>query len=73
MTATTETNRAAPGRWFTIESAPEEYPVFTSRLLRTLVARREISFSRAGRKIVFSDRDIEDYLAAHRQPASRPR
>jgi hypothetical protein len=54
-----------PGRWFTIETAAEAYPrVLTPRLLRTLVARREIAFSKAGRRIVFSENDIESYLAS---------
>jgi len=56
--------------WFTIETAPLAYPgVLTQRLLRTLVTRREISFSRSGRRIVFAKTDIESYLLRHRQEA----
>jgi hypothetical protein len=54
------------GRYFTLEQATEAYPIFTLRLLRRLVEERRIAFSRAGRRIVLAERDIEHYLEAHR-------
>lgn len=64
------TENANPGTWLTIEGAAREYPeVLTERLLRTLVTRREISFSRSGRRIVFAKADIERYLMRNRHEA----
>ena len=58
--------------WFDLEGAAAEYPgVLTPRLPRTLVGRREIAFSRSGRKIVLHRDDIETYLAERRQPVAR--
>jgi excisionase family DNA binding protein len=54
------------GRYLTLEQASQVYPVFTFRLLRRLVEERRIPFSRAGRRIVLSERDIEQYLEANR-------
>lgn len=53
-------------RYLTLTEAAEMYPVFTPRLLRRLVQERRIAFSRAGRLIVLSDRDIEAYLERNR-------
>jgi hypothetical protein len=52
--------------YLTLEQAAEAYPVFTFRLLRRLVEERRIAFSRAGRRIVLNERDIEQYLEANR-------
>ena len=74
MTVSTQTSDTEAARWFDLEGAAEAYPgVLTVRLLRTLIARREIAFSRSGRKIVLHQPDIESYLAARRQPANRSR
>ncbi|NNN21810.1 MAG: helix-turn-helix domain-containing protein [Acidimicrobiales bacterium] len=54
------------GRYLTIQQVPVEYPIFSVRLLRRLVYERRISFSRAGRYIVFSETDIESYLEKNR-------
>ncbi len=59
-------DREERGRYFTLEQATEAYPIFTLRLLRRLVEERRIAFSRAGRRIVLAERDIEHYLEAHR-------
>jgi hypothetical protein len=62
---------AGRGRYLTLEQAAEAYPVFTMRLLKRLVEERRIAFSRAGRRIVLAERDIEQYLEANRvEPAS---
>ncbi|NNN22182.1 MAG: helix-turn-helix domain-containing protein [Acidimicrobiales bacterium] len=49
-----------------MDQVPDNYPVFTLRLLRRLVEERRIAFSRAGRRIVFSESDIESYLENNR-------
>ena len=54
------------GRYLTLEQAAQAYPVFTLRLLRRLVEERRIAFSRAGRRIVLAEHDIERYLEANR-------
>lgn len=54
------------GRYFTLQQAAEEYPAFTTRLLRRLVQERRIAFSRVGRNIVFAEADIEAYVEANR-------
>lgn len=62
------------GRYLTLEQAADAYPVFTFRLLRRLVEERRIAFSRAGRRIVLAERDIELYLEANRvEPVAPPR
>jgi hypothetical protein len=71
LTSVPSTARGSPrsedrGRYFTLEQAAEVYPVFTFRLLRRLVEERRIAFSRAGRRIVLAERDIEQYLEANR-------
>lgn len=58
--------RGSRGRYFTLQQAAEEYPVFTSRLLRRLVQERRIAFSKVGRCIVLSESDIEAYVEANR-------
>lgn len=51
------------GRPMTIEQVEAEYaPVFTVRLLRTLVEQRRIKHYRAGRRLVFRHEDLEAYL-----------
>jgi excisionase family DNA binding protein len=59
------------GRYFTLDQAAEEYPVFTRRLLRRLVEQRRIAFSRAGRRIVLAASDIEQYLERNRVETPR--
>jgi hypothetical protein len=54
------------GRYFTLEQAADAYPAFTPRLLRRLVEQRRIAFSRAGRRIVLAEADIEEYLDTNR-------
>jgi excisionase family DNA binding protein len=54
------------GRYFTLDQAAEAYPAFTIRLLRRLVEQRRIPFSRAGRRIVLAESDIEQYLEGNR-------
>jgi excisionase family DNA binding protein len=55
------------GRYFTIP-AVEAYPgVLTERLIRRLVAERRIAFTRAGRRVILAETDIEAYLDANRQ------
>ncbi len=62
----TESAPKARGSYLTLEQAAEAYPVFTFRLLRRLVDERRIAFSRAGRRIVLAECDIEQYLEANR-------
>jgi excisionase family DNA binding protein len=60
------------GRYFTLQQAAEQYPAFTTRLLRRLVQERRIAFSRVGRNIVFAEADIEAYVEANRvEPPGR--
>jgi excisionase family DNA binding protein len=62
------------GRYFTLDQAAEAYPVFTRRLLTRLVQQRRIPFSRAGRRLVLAESDIEQYLEANRvEPPRRGR
>jgi hypothetical protein len=77
-TATTMPSKSGPkatdrGRYLTLQQAAEAYPIFTFRLLRRLVEERRIAFSRAGRRIVLSERDIESYLEANRVEPMVPR
>jgi hypothetical protein len=53
----------------TLPQAAEAYPAFTFRLLRRLVDQRRIPFSRAGRRIVLAEADMENYLEANRVEA----
>jgi hypothetical protein len=61
------------GRYLTLEQAAEAYPAFTFRLLRRLVEERRIAFSRAGRRIVLAEADIERYLEGNRVEPGRGR
>ncbi len=54
------------GDYLFLQDVPVKYPVFSIRLLRRLVQERRIPFSKAGRAIVFSTNDIEDYLEQNR-------
>lgn len=56
------------GRYIRLLEVPNEYPVFTVRLLRRLVLRARIAFSKVGKAIVFSVSHIEDYLEFNRVP-----
>lgn len=60
------------GRYFTLQQAAEEYPAFTTRLLRRLVQERRIAFSRIGRNIVLAEADIEAYVEANRVEPPTP-
>jgi excisionase family DNA binding protein len=63
---------ARRGRYFTVDQAVEAYPAFTVRLLRRLVQERRIAFSRVGRRIVFAEADIEEYVEGNRvEPPER--
>jgi hypothetical protein len=74
VTATQAPSHEAQYRWFDLEGAAEAYPgVLTVRLLRALISRREIAFSRSGRKIALWQPDIEAYLSGRRQPANHSR
>jgi hypothetical protein len=64
--ANNETRSMPRGRYFTIEQAVDAYPAFRFRLLRRLVERRRIPFSRAGLRIVLAESDIEQYLDSNR-------
>ena len=65
--------RTVRGRYFTIPQAAEAYPgIFTERLQRRLIAERRIAFTRAGRRIVLAEADIESYLEAGRREPMRP-
>ncbi len=56
------------GRYFTITQAAEAYPgVLTERLIRRLVSDRRIAFTRAGRRVILAESDIEAYLEGNRQ------
>lgn len=57
---------AQRGRYLTIEQAAAAYPALTVRLLRRLVQERRIPFSRAGRCIVLSEADIDEYFERNR-------
>jgi hypothetical protein len=61
------------GRYFTILEAIEAYPVLTERLIRRLVSERRIASSRAGRKVILGESDIEEYLEGNRREALDPR
>lgn len=61
------------GRYFTIPQAVEAYPgVLTERLIRRLVAERRIASTRAGRRVILAETDIEAYLDSNRQEPSSP-
>ncbi len=60
------TAKVSRGSYLTLDQVPDNYPVFTLRLLRRLVEERRIAFSRAGRRIVLSESDIESYLENNR-------
>lgn len=57
---------APRGRYLTLQQAAEAFPAFSPRLLRRLVQERRIPFSRAGRRIVIAEADIDDYLEHNR-------
>ena len=70
----TESAPKPRGRYLTLEQAADAYPIFTFRLLRRLVEERRIPFSRAGRRIVLTEHDIEQYLEANRvEPQAQSR
>jgi excisionase family DNA binding protein len=54
------------GRYFTLDQAAEAYPVLPVRLLRRLVSERRIPFTRAGRRIVLAESDLDAYLETNR-------
>lgn len=58
------------GSYLTLEQVTQAYPIFTLRLLRRLVEERRIAFSRAGRRIVLTEADIEGYLEGNRVDAA---
>lgn len=59
-------------RALTLTQVTEEYAgVFTVSLLRRLVAKREVAFSKAGRRLVFLPSDLDAYLASRRTEAVR--
>ncbi len=54
------------GRYLALEQAADAYPAFTVRLFGRLVQERRIAFSRAGRRIVLAEADIEAYVESNR-------
>lgn len=61
------------GRYFLFEQVLENYPALNERLLRRLVAQRRIGFTKCGRRLAFSERDLEEYFEAQRvEPVVRP-
>lgn len=54
------------GQYYTLQQAAEAFPAFSPRLLRRLVQERRIPFSRAGRRIVIAEADIDAYLERNR-------
>ncbi len=57
---------AARGRYLTLQQTADAFPAFSPRLLRRLVQERRIPFSRAGRRIVIAEADIDAYLERNR-------
>jgi excisionase family DNA binding protein len=54
------------GRYFTLEEVADAYPVLTVRLLRRLIYERRIPFSKAGRRVVLAQADIDAYFEENR-------
>lgn len=54
-------------KYLTLRQVTELYAgIFTERLLRHLVAERRISFTKAGRRLIFDVADLETYLRTNR-------
>ncbi len=54
------------GHYLTPEQAADAYRAFTVRLFRRLVQEWRIAFSRAGRRIVLAEADIEACVESNR-------
>jgi excisionase family DNA binding protein len=66
-------HQVSGGHLLTLDQAADANPAFTIRLLRRLVQERRIPFSRAGRRIVIAQSDIDTYLEANRVEPSDSR